>query len=49
MKNNKNTTKLQRVQFTIQEIWQALRGDVHKSKKKYTRKNKSWKNNINEE
>ena len=29
MKNNKNTTKLQRVQFTIQEIWQALRGDVH--------------------
>tara|TARA_B110000259_G_scaffold64654_1_gene76279 strand:+ start:5282 stop:5431 length:150 start_codon:yes stop_codon:yes gene_type:complete len=49
MKDNKNSTKLQKVQFTIQEIWQALRGDVHKSKKQYTRKNKSWKNNINEE
>ena len=36
-------TKLQKVQFTIQEIWQAMRGNVHKRKKKYTRKNKHKK------
>jgi hypothetical protein len=33
-------TKLQKVQFTIQEIWQAMRSNVHKSKKQYTRKDK---------
>lgn len=43
MKDNKNTTKLQKMQFTMQEIWQAMRSDVHTSKKQYTRKNKSWK------
>jgi hypothetical protein len=37
---NKNETKLEKTQFTIQEIWQAMRGNVHKSKKQYTRKKK---------
>ncbi len=37
---NKSKTKLEKVQFTIQEIWQAMRGNVQKSKKQYTRKNK---------
>mgnify|MGYP000178296152 CR=1 FL=1 len=32
--------KLEKTQFTIQEIWQAMRGNVHKSKKQYTRKDK---------
>jgi len=40
-------TKIQSIQYTMQEIWQVLRGDVHKSKKKYNRKNKSWKKDIN--
>jgi hypothetical protein len=35
-----NKDKLQKTEFTIQEIWQAMRGNVHKNKKKYTRKNK---------
>ena len=37
---NKNETKLEKTQFTMQEIWQAMRGNVHKSKKQYTRKSK---------
>ena len=36
----KENPKLQKTQFTIQEIWQAMRGNVYKSKKQYTRKNK---------
>ena len=38
MKNKEN--KLEKVQFAIQEIWQAMRGNIQKSKKQYTRKNK---------
>jgi len=29
----KENPKLQKTQFTIQEIWQAMRGNVYKSKK----------------
>lgn len=47
MKNNMKKTKIQSIQYTMQEIWQALRGDVHMSKKQYNRKNKSWKKDIN--
>lgn len=35
-----NKDKLQKAEFTIQEIWQAMRGNVYKNKKKYTRKKK---------
>ena len=42
MKKTKNT--LQKTEFTIQEVWQAMRGNVHKSKKQYTRKAKHKKN-----
>jgi hypothetical protein len=38
--DNKENKKLQKTQFTIQEIWQAMRGNVYKSKKHYSRKNK---------
>ena len=38
MENKKD--KLQKTEFTIQEIWQAMRSNVHKSKKQYTRKSK---------
>jgi len=38
MKTNNN--KLKNTQFTIQEIWMAMRGNVCKSKKTYTRKTK---------
>jgi len=38
-------TKLQKVELTMQEIWQAMRGNVYKNKKKYTRKDKH-KNNL---
>jgi hypothetical protein len=40
---DKKETKLKRTQFTIQEIWQAMRGNVHKSKKQYNRKDKHKK------
>tara|TARA_R110000803_G_scaffold59522_1_gene118198 strand:+ start:191 stop:322 length:132 start_codon:yes stop_codon:yes gene_type:complete len=36
--------KLQKKEFTIQEIWAAMRGNVHKSKKQYTRKAKHKEN-----
>ena len=36
--NKKN--KLETTQFTMQEIWMAMRGSVQKSKKQYTRKTK---------
>lgn len=45
MSDDKN--KLQITQFTIQEIWQAMRGSVQKNKKKYNRKSKH-KNKTNE-
>lgn len=32
--------KLEKVTLTQQEIWQAMRGNVHKSKKDYKRKPK---------
>lgn len=32
--------KLEKIEVTIQEIWQATRPNVYKNKKKYTRKNK---------
>jgi len=35
-----NKDKLQKVELTMQEIWQAMRGNVYKNKKKYTRKKK---------
>ena len=38
MKTNNN--KLKKTQFTIQEVWMAMRGNVYKSKKTYTRKTK---------
>ena len=37
---DKKETKLQKTKFTIQEIWQAMRGSIQKSKKQYTRKDK---------
>ena len=37
--DNKNK-KLEKVTLTQQEIWQAMRGNVHKSKKDYKRKPK---------
>jgi hypothetical protein len=41
--DKKENKKLQKIQFTIQEIWQAMRGNVHKSKKQYNRKDKHKK------
>jgi hypothetical protein len=38
-KDNKNK-KLEKTTFTQQEIWDAMRGNVHKSKKNYKRKPK---------
>jgi len=38
MKNKDN--KLQKTQFTMQEIWQAMRGNIYKNKKQYSRKEK---------
>ena len=40
---DKKETKLKQTQFTIQEIWQAMRGNVHKSKKQYNRNDKHKK------
>ena len=40
MSNSNENKKLQKTQFTIQEIWQAMRGNVQKNKKKYDRKTK---------
>ena len=37
---NKPNKQLKNTQFTIQEIWMAMRGKVQKSKKQYTRKTK---------
>ena len=38
-KKNKNS-KLNTTQFTMQEIWEAMKSNVYKNKKNYTRKNK---------
>jgi len=38
-KKNKNS-KLNTIQFTMQEIWEAMKPNVYKNKKHYTRKNK---------
>ena len=45
--DKKENKKLQKTQFTIQEIWQAMRGNVHKSKKQYTRTKKHKKKDGN--
>lgn len=36
----KKDIKLETTQFTQQEIWDAMKGNVQKSKKTYTRKSK---------
>ncbi len=41
-KDNKNK-KLVKTEFTQQEIWQAMRGNIQKSKKNYKRKSKHKK------
>ena len=43
---SKKEPKLEKTQFTIQEIWQAMRGSIQKSKKKYTRKDKHKSKNC---
>ena len=43
---DKKEDKLKRTVFTIQEIWQAMRGNIHKSKKAYTRKGKHKKDDY---
>jgi hypothetical protein len=40
MSDSNENKKLQQTKFTIQEIWQAMRGNVQKNKKKYNRKTK---------
>jgi hypothetical protein len=40
MSDSNENKKLQKTEFTIQEIWQAMRGNVQKNKKKYNRKTK---------
>jgi hypothetical protein len=41
---SKNHLKMQKIEVTMQEIWQQTKHKVHRSKKTYTRKNKH-KNN----
>ena len=36
----KDRKGLQHISVTMQEIWDAMRSNVYKSKKKYSRKNK---------
>jgi hypothetical protein len=38
--NSKEPLKLQKVEVTMQEIWQQTKPKIHRSKKTYTRKNK---------
>jgi len=40
MSESNENKKLQQTKFTKQEIWQAMRGNVQKNKKKYDRKTK---------
>ncbi len=42
-----NDKKLQTVTVTMQEIWQQTKPVVHKNKKKYNRKGKSNKKDVN--
>lgn len=36
--------KLEKIQVEIQDIWDASRPNIHKNKKKYSRKGKNKKN-----
>jgi len=38
--NDKKPLKLEKVEVTMQEIWQQTKPKIHKSKKTYRRKNK---------
>lgn len=38
---------MEKIQITIQEIWQATRPIIQKNKKKYTRKSKHTSRNNN--
>jgi len=38
---------MEKIQVTLQEIWEATRSIVQKNKKKYTRKSKHKKQNNN--
>lgn len=40
--------KMKKIEVTIQEIWTATRPNIHKNKKKYTRKTKHNKNHLNQ-
>ncbi len=40
--------KLIKTEFTQQEIWQVMRGNVHKSKKDYKRKSKHKKDDYDD-
>jgi len=40
---DKKDIKLETTKFTQQEIWDAMKGNVHKSKKKYSRNKKHKK------
>lgn len=40
MKKKPDNTKLEKLEFTLQEIWEAMRGNVWRNKKKYRRKTK---------
>jgi hypothetical protein len=44
-KDTRQQPKLQSVELTMQEIWQATRSTAHRSKKQYTRKHKHKKIN----
>lgn len=37
-------SKLQKIQVEMQDIWDASRPNIHKNKKKYSRKGKNKKN-----
>jgi len=40
------TYKLKSTELSMQEIWQSTKGNVHKTKKQYTRKTKHKDKNI---
>lgn len=42
--NNEDRKGLQHISVTMREIWDAMRPNVYKNKKKYTRKKKHKKN-----
>ena len=45
----KHSVKLETIQVTQQEIWDATRPNVYKSKKAYTRKQKHRLKNLDED